>query len=119
MSTAATYPYTHAPRDAETAFHGNRLTYWHWTSHLMFCAPIAFPLPPAMPFAAVVEQVFPTVYAVHPDYERIDWPAASWTLDGVAFTPDFAKSLDENGIGHKSVVTFTTRGLDGIGGARS
>ena len=38
-------------RDVEKNFHGNRVVYVHWEEHLSFCSAIAFPLPPAMPFA--------------------------------------------------------------------
>jgi phenol hydroxylase P4 protein len=82
----------------------------------MICAPLAFPFPPDMPFGAVIEQVLPGIYGPHPDWAKIDWPSVEWLLDGEPFKPDFAKSLEANGVGHKSVVRFASPGLTGIAG---
>ncbi len=111
--------YDFPARDAIENFGGVLVTYWNWLDHLMFCAPVAFPFPPDMRFGDVLEQVFPGVYGAHPDFTKIDWAAARWTLDGQTFTPDLDRSLAENGLGHKSVVKFETPGLDGIKGSRT
>jgi phenol hydroxylase P4 protein len=104
-------------KDRESLFHGNRVVYFNWEKHLMFCSPVAFPLPPSMPFAAVVEEVLPKHWGLHPDFARIDWAKARWTLDGAPFVPDPAKTLDELGVKHKSVLRLTTPGLDGYRGS--
>jgi phenol hydroxylase P4 protein len=101
------------PRDHVDNFHGNRVVYLHWEQHLSFCAAMAFPLPPPMPFAALVGELLPQFYGMHPDFAKIDWAKATWTLDGKPFTPALDKSLEENGIGHKSLLRFQTPGLDG------
>lgn len=106
-------------RDRLENFHGNMVVYLHWEEHLSFCAPIAFPLPPAMPFGGILEQILPTYYGAHPDFARIDWASVKWMLDGAAFTPDPAKSLADQGIGHKSVLRFWTPGLNGYKGSGS
>ncbi|MEZ5840136.1 MAG: phenol hydroxylase subunit P4 [Hyphomicrobiales bacterium] len=100
-------------------FHGNQVVYFNWEKHLMFCSATAFPLPPDMPFGAVLEQILPTYYGMHPDFSKIDWAKVEWTVDGKAFTPDPAKSLKDHGIRHKSLIRFTTPGLTGIGGSCS
>lgn len=117
MSVAAIGSYEFEPLDRVENFHGNLVTYWHWEEHLMYCAAVALPLPPDMPFEKVMTEVLPDVYGLHPEATRIDWSAVEWLLDGVPFKPDPAKSLRENGIGHKSVVRFRTPGLDGLAGA--
>jgi phenol hydroxylase P4 protein len=104
-------------RDRLENFHGNQLVYLHWQKHLTFCAAMAFPFPPAMPFAAVTGEVMPKFYGMHPDFAKIDWSKVEWTLDGKPFKPAADKSLAENGIGHKSLIQFRTPGLDGFGGA--
>ncbi len=119
MSVRAIGNYEFAPRDRRENFGGNIVTYWHWEKHLMICSAVAFPLPPDMPFGAVVREVLPGVYGAHPDFEKLDWASAEWTLDGAPFTPDFDAGLADNGIGHKSLVTFATPGLDGIDGTGS
>ena len=57
MPVASTYDYRGEVRDAAANFHGNQVTYVNWKRHLMFCAPLAFPFPPDMPFGAIVEAV--------------------------------------------------------------
>ena len=101
--------------DLEKNFHGNRLVYVGWDHHLFFCAPICFPLPPDMPFGALVQEVIPSVFGVHPDFDKIDWDKVEWQLDGEAFSPQMDASLDSQGIGHKSVLRMETPGLHGLG----
>ncbi|WP_240008554.1 phenol hydroxylase subunit P4 [Pseudaquidulcibacter saccharophilus] len=106
-------------RDNVNNFHGNQLTYVHWEEHNMFCSAIAFPLPPAMPFGALVSEVIAPHYAAHPDAAKIDWSKVEWMIDGKKVTPDFDKSLAENGMKHKSLVRFWTPGLNGYKGTYS
>jgi len=105
--------------DTEANFHGNRVVYLHWEEHLSFCAALAFPLPPAMPWGALLEQIIPTYYGMHPDFKKIDWSQVKWTIDGKELTPDPAKSLEENGVRHKSLIRFWTPGLNGYNGANA
>ena len=104
-------------RDVERNFHGNRLVYIHWEEHLSFCSAMVFPLPPVMPFTVFIEEVVKPHYAPHPDAAHIDWSKVVWTLDGKDFTPDLQKSLDENGVRHKSLLRFWTPGLTGYKGS--
>lgn len=106
-------------RDARKNFHGNIVVYVHWEDHLSFCAALAFPLPPAMPFQALVSDVIAPAYAAHPDAARIDWSQVEWMIDGGKKTPDLAASLEANGLGHKSLVRFWTPGLGGWHGSAS
>ncbi|MFG1214598.1 phenol hydroxylase subunit P4 [Xanthobacter flavus] len=106
-------------RDARKNFHGNILVYVHWEEHLSFCAAVAFPLPPAMPFGALVSDVIAPAYAAHPDAARIDWSKAEWQIDGLRVVPDLSASLEANGLGHKSLVRFKTPGLHGWKGSAS
>jgi len=101
-------------RDALKNFHGNMLVYVHWEDHLSFCSPVAFPLPPAMPFGALVDQVIKSAYAAHPDFEKIDWSKVVWMIDGKEKAPDLGASLEANGMKHKSLVRFWTPGLSGF-----
>jgi phenol hydroxylase P4 protein len=105
--------------DAVETFHGNQLVYLHWEDHNMFCAAMAFPLPPDMPFGAILGEILPTYYGMHPEFAKIDWTKVKWTVDDRDFTPDPAKSLKENGIGHKSLIRFWTPGLKGFQGSQT
>ena len=98
-------------------FHGNQIVYLGWDYHLMFCAPFAFPLPPDMPFGALIEEVIPGAYSQHPEFPNVDWDAAVWHLNGEPFTPDLESSLIAQGIDHKSILRFATPGLDGYKGS--
>lgn len=119
MSVVALNEYDVEPRDLEKNFHGNRLTYIHWEDHLSFCAALAFPFPPDMPFGAILQEIIPTFYGMHPDFAKIDWAKVKWQLDGKDFTPDPAKSLGEQGFRHKSLLRFWTPGLTGPRGSCS
>lgn len=119
MSVAAIGNYDFPAKDRVENFHGNQVVYVCWDDHLMFSAPLTFPLPPAMPFGDLVNGLLPTFYGMHPDFKQIDWDGVNWSLDQVAFKPDLSKSLTENGVGHKSVIRFQTPGLNGYKGSSS
>jgi len=80
---------------------------------------VAFPLPPDMPFGALLSEIVPVTYKVEPDFEKLDFDKTEviWEIDGKVVTPDYTKSLKENGIGHKSFIQFTTPTLTGKLGA--
>ncbi|PCJ47004.1 MAG: phenol hydroxylase [Gammaproteobacteria bacterium] len=119
MTVKAIGPYPALHKDKVENFHGNQMVIIGWDRHLMIDAPMAFPLPPGMPFGAFQSEVMPAAFAAHPDWPQIDWSTVEWMLDGAPFTPDMEASLTDNGIGHKSVIRFVTPGLDGIGGSGS
>lgn len=124
MTVAAIKDYNFPPADSQDKFHGAQLLYVGWDQHLLFCAPYCFPLPGSMPFGALVEQVLPPAYSYHPEFKQIDWSQVQWlrgngTAAGEPFTPDFSKSLAENGLGHKDAIRFRTPGLNGIRGCAS
>lgn len=120
MPVVALKPGYQAPiADAEDKFHGNRLLYLGWEDHLLFCAPVCVPLPPSMPFGALVKEVLPGIYDSHPDFAQIDWDQVEWFQSGAPFVPDLNRSLADNGLVHKSVVRFRTPGLTGIAGTCS
>jgi phenol hydroxylase P4 protein len=110
--------YVDIVRDKVENFHGNQVVYIGWDDHLLFSAAQAFPLPPAMPFKALVFEVMPSVFNHHPDFKDIDWAAVEWVVDGESFVPDMEGSLGDNGVGHKSLIRFKTPGLLGISSSR-
>ncbi|WP_070156804.1 phenol hydroxylase subunit P4 [Sphingobium phenoxybenzoativorans] len=115
MAVVSISPYKLPAKDALENFHGNQLVYLHWEDHLMFCAPVAFPLPSGMVFDDLVQNVLGPAYQQHPDFSNITWSDVKWTLDGKPFDPDPQASLADNGVGHKSLLSFVTPGLQGIG----
>ena len=120
MSVIALKPgYQGEVRDRVENFHGNQLVYFGWDQHLLFCSAFAAPLPPSMPFGIFVEQVVKPILAAHPEAERIDWSQAQWLRSSQPFTPDWDKSLIDNGIGHKTALRIRTPGLNGLEGSCS
>jgi len=99
-------------RDTQDLYHGALLVYVHWEEHISFVAAVALPLPPDTPFGAI-SQIVKDFYGDHPDFAQIDWSKVVWVVDGKSVTPDFGKSIAENGIRHKSLIRFWTPGLDG------
>ena len=93
------------------------LLYIGWEQHMMFCAPLAVPVPPATRFGDLVTQLLPRLYGEHPDFARVDWPRVQWFRSSTLFTPDMDKTLAEQGFGHKSVLRWRTPGLEGLHGS--
>ncbi|MCA7899790.1 phenol hydroxylase subunit P4 [Burkholderia cepacia] len=116
MAVIALKPYDFPVKDAVGKFPAP-LLYVCWEDHLMFPAPFCLPLPPDLPFGALVRDVLPPVYGYHPDFAKIDWDRVEWFRSGEPWTPDPAQSLAGNGLGHKDLISFRTPGLDGLGGA--
>ncbi len=102
-------------KDSIDRFHGNQVVYVYWYGHVLVSSPRAFPLPPEMPFGAILSDIIPVTYKVEPDFEKLDFDKTEviWEIDGKVVTPDFGKSLQENGVGHKSFIKFTTPSLTG------
>lgn len=117
MTVNAVKKYAGENKDAVQKFHGNQLLYIGWEDHLMFCAPFAFLLPPALRLGEVVEKLLPGAFSYHPDWAKVNWSEALWFKSGKPWTPDFDKSLAENGLKHKDVIRFRTPGLTGIKGS--
>tara|TARA_R110001583_G_scaffold1532_2_gene11901 strand:- start:1517 stop:1909 length:393 start_codon:yes stop_codon:yes gene_type:complete len=114
---AITPDYVGEIKDKIENFHGNQVVYAGWDRHLMFPAAFAWPVPPAMPFSDFRDQVMGEAFGIHPEWEQINWDTVVWLLDGQSFTPYINKGLAEQGIGHKSLLRFTTPELTGFQGA--
>ncbi|WP_338743876.1 phenol hydroxylase subunit P4 [Pseudomonas sp. KK18] len=117
MPVTAIGAYDAQPLDRQENFRGLQLVYLCWEKHLMFCAPLTFPLPPTMLFGDFIEQVVKTAIAQHPDAARINFSQVLWRVNDRPFTPDNSASLIANGIDHKSLLHLNTPGLNGIAGS--
>ncbi|MGB6329484.1 MAG: phenol hydroxylase subunit P4 [Halarcobacter sp.] len=102
-------------KDKIENFNGNQLVFINWHAHRVVSSPRAFPLPPEMPFAALLTDIIPICYKIEPDFEDLDFDKTEviWEVDGEVINPDFSKSLKENGVGHKSIIKFITPSLTG------
>ncbi|MBR9912783.1 MAG: phenol hydroxylase [Gammaproteobacteria bacterium] len=118
MAVYAIVPdYTGEVLDRVENFNGNQLVFVSWDRHLMFCAPFAYPVPPELPFRALIEEVMPEAFGEHEEFEKVNWKTAEWLLDGQPFIPQLDVSLREQGVGHKSLLRFSTPELTGFQGA--
>ena len=117
MSVAAIGKYEFESSDALSRYKGRQLLYINWEKHRMFSRPFVLALPPQTRFSVLLEEYIPNAYRFHPDYPKIDWARVIWQNSQKVFTPDPAASLQDNGIGHKDLIRFTTPGLDGLGGS--
>ncbi len=111
MKTIGDYPLRQ--QDTQDKFHGKQLIYLCWDNHLMFAAPMCIPVPPTLPFGALIRDVLPELYGDHPEFESIDWKRTVWTNSGKRFIPDVGKSLAHHGLGHKCLIRFRTPALEG------
>lgn len=100
-------------KDTQDKFGDKQLLNICWEKHTMMGWPMCVPLPPETPFAALIEQVLPSIFAVHPDFAKIDWKTVQWSTAKGPFTPDLKKSIAEHGFRHKAQIRFRTPGLDG------
>ncbi|MBC7184712.1 MAG: phenol hydroxylase subunit P4 [Marinobacter sp.] len=114
MSVNALYDYKFEPKDKVENFNGMQVLYVYWPNHLLFCAPFALLVKPEMTFGAFVEDVLKPATSAHPDAAKADFLNAEWLLNNEAFTPSADLSLKDNGVDHKSMLTVTTPGLNGI-----
>lgn len=105
--------YKFEPLDLQKNFHGNQLVYIAWDYHLMFCSPFAYPVQPEMLFKDFINNVIHEAFSLHPEYSQVNWDTTTWLLNTQDFKPDWNKSLDEQGIKHKSVLRFQTPELKG------
>ena len=114
---AITPEYKGEVKDMRANFGDNQVVYVGWDHHLLFAAPFAYPVPPQMPFKALLTEVMPTTFSDHPEFEQINWNEVEWVLDGQPFIPQMDVSLQDQGIGHKSALRFHTPDLKGFQGA--
>lgn len=117
MAVTALKDYPLRVADGVEKYNGAQLLFVGWDKHLMFCAPLAWPLPPTFRFGDLIANILPNAYGAHPDFAKIDWAQVTWLKSGQPWRPDFDKSLEENGLRHKDSLRFQTPGLNGIKGS--
>lgn len=119
MPVVSLEKYEFPAADSLDKFGGNQVIYAGWDDHLMFCAPLAFALPPTTLFSEFAEVILQKAFKYHPDAAHIKWPEVQWLKSGQPWMPDMAKSFAENGLKHKDALRFKTPGLNGLKGSRN
>lgn len=117
MRTIGEYPTI--IKDSVEKFNGNQLVLIYWQGRFLEGSVKSFPLPPEMPFGAIASDIIPAIYKIEPSFKDLDFDKTEviWEIDGKVVTPDFSKSLKENGVGHKSFIKLITPTLSGKIGA--
>ena len=115
MPVTATQEYVGVPRDAVANYNGKQLIYISWDHHLLFAAWLLLCVPPQMSFNSLIETLQPLLQA-DPDAASIDWQQVEWLKSNQPWTPDFERSLADNGIDHKHHLRMRTPGLNTLAG---
>ena len=114
MPVAATREYVGVPRDVAANFHGKQLVYVSWDRHLLFAAPFLLCVPPEMSFRELLDGPLAMLFQPDQDAAAIDWTQVEWLKSNQPWTPDFNRSLADNGIAHKDQIRLRTPGLNSL-----
>jgi len=112
MAVAALKEYVGVSRDRVENYHGKQLVYMAWDYHMLFAAPFMFCVEPQMKLGELVRGPLSALMQPDPDAAAVDWDKVEWLKLGQPWNPDFERSLEENGIGHKEQLRFRTPGLN-------
>jgi phenol hydroxylase P4 protein len=114
MAVVALKEYVGVSRDRVENYHGKQLVYLSWDHHMLCAAPFMFCVEPQMTFGDLVRGPLAALLQSDPDSASVDWDKVEWQKTGQRWTPDFARSIADNGIGHKEQVRFRTPGLNSL-----
>lgn len=117
MTVAAIKEYVGVARDRVENFNGKQLVYASWDHHLLFAAPFLLYAAPQMSFRELVEGPLTALVQPDPDGAAIDWAQVEWLKSNQPWSPDFDRSLADNGVGHKDQIRFRTPGLTSLAAA--
>lgn len=71
---------------------------------MFFCSPVTFRAPKAMAWQSFLDDMVVPWASSDPDFDASK--PLSWKLVDDDFTPDAAKSLEENGVDHKNTISL-------------
>ncbi|MDE3010997.1 MAG: phenol hydroxylase subunit P4 [Pseudomonadota bacterium] len=114
MSVTARKPYIGVPRDSVANFNGRQIVYVSWDHHLLFASPFLICIEPQASFRELLQGPIAALIQADPDAAAIDWSMVEWLKSNRPWTPDPARSLSDNGIGHKDQIRFRTRGHNSL-----
>lgn len=116
MAVTSPKEYIGVARDRKEEYGENQLVYVSWDHHLLFAAAFTIHIPSKATFRELIEGPVTALIQSDPDAGKIEWDKVQWFLSNEPFTPDFDKSLEENGVGHKYQIRFATPGLNTVCG---
>ncbi len=105
MSVKAIGAYSFPSRSRQELYGDDQLLHVWWRNNPFLCAAATFRAPKAMTWAEFRAALLDPWAASDPDFD----PAApaGWTLDGEPLTPRDDRTLEQLGVGHKSLLSFT------------
>ncbi len=116
MPVVAIRPYNTVSKDTVDKYLGAQLLFVGWDKHLMFYSPLTLCVPPSLPLRDLINGNLKAAFGIHPDFDKIEWDKAQWTLGGKPWLPDLDKTIGELGLKHKALIRFKTPGLEGLHG---
>lgn len=114
MSVTSIGAYKVPPRDHAGIYGDNQLVYFCWEGHLLFAAPyISFTSGDVL-LGDFLDKMIAPLMVPDPDAASVEWAKAEWYLGPDRFEPNFAASLEANGVRHKSKIIMKTPGLNSL-----
>lgn len=101
---AITADYNFPSRSRAELYGDDQLVHVLWRGNPFLCSAATFRVPKAMTFADFMCGVVEPWASSDPDY--VPGSARAFQLDLNTWEPDAAKAMTDNGIGHKSLVSF-------------
>ncbi|HVE26847.1 MAG TPA: phenol hydroxylase subunit P4 [Sporichthya sp.] len=98
--------YEFPSRSRQELYGDDQLVHVMWRNNRLFVAAACFRAPQAMPFAAFMEALVEPWASSDPAF--VPGTPKGWMLDDKPWSPDPALGLREQGVGHKSLITFET-----------
>lgn len=107
MAVVAISDYVFESSSRQELYGDDQLVHIWWKGNPYFVAASCFRFPKAMPWGVMVNDVLKGFFTADPDFVPESLDSVQWIIDDKAVTPDPEKSLEENGVGHKSLVQFS------------
>jgi phenol hydroxylase P4 protein len=96
--------YSFPSRSRQELYGDDQLVHVMWRNNRLFCAAATFRAPRAMSVDEFVANLVTPWAGSDPEF--VPGSAREWTLDGRPWQPDGSRGLADNGVGHKSLLTF-------------
>jgi phenol hydroxylase P4 protein len=106
MPVKAIAPYSFPSRSRAELYGDDQLVHVLWRDNTFLCAAATFRVPQGMPFSDFLGSVVEPWASSDPDF--VPGTPTGFQLDLQDWQPDPARGLRDNGIGHKSLVSFVT-----------
>ena len=111
MAVVSRKEYIGVSRDAVENYKGQQLLFISWDHHMLVAAPIMFRAHPDTKLGELIDSQLVPLLQSDPDAAAIDWNKVEWMKGSESWTPDFDRSLADNGICHKQQLRMRTPGL--------